>query len=246
MANRFHQLHLETLGEGPLGRLVRIQGPQRVAHQVYERVAGDRPAPVHLRDSLDRLDRLTHRALPRPRLVELEGKPGLSLGEIPGERLLDRLATAPLPLASQLAIGVALSGALRELHLAGLAHGQLDASSVLVRGESDITLLGAGYGAGPCRTRAEHRRREHTDLCDLGALLFRCATGVHTDTLDELAGDDPRELNPSLPEPWAWTLQRLVDPDERSRWPSPGVLHKQLRGLHSSYVPRRRWLPFWS
>jgi len=115
-----------------------------------DRLAGDRAALERLRRSAETVRRLQHPALDAPtEILDEDGLVFLVSPYRPGRALADllgRTAGAGWPLRSVLPLGYRIAEALAPAHAAGLAHGALDAASVLVTADEGVVVLNLGLG----------------------------------------------------------------------------------------------------
>jgi hypothetical protein len=91
------------------------------------------------------------------------------LDVVPGHPLAERLKEGPLPLSSALLCAADVAQALRDVHLAGRNHGQVNAAHVLMTAEGSELRS----PDGPSESGDRHR-----DIMALGALIFEILTGV--------------------------------------------------------------------
>ncbi len=181
----------EQLGVGVFGVTYRARRRDRAGPDVVVKVAA-RPGEVAAAARQKRLlDRSAHPCLqPIIALAPHAAHPFVVLEHVRG-RSLER--TAPLPWREALAIGRDVAAALRALHAAGLVHGNIKASNVVVAADGRAVLVDSGLvrgaptagGAAGEATRAalapEVRAGEGTspasDVWAAGALLFELLEG---------------------------------------------------------------------
>jgi serine/threonine protein kinase len=171
-----------------------------------------------------------YRAQPEPYLI---------YEPLPGELLEDHLAArGAISLDETSAILARLTDALGPLHAAGLAHGALTAGSLVLHGDRLLVLdFGAlaGPGPGPRGSAAPERAAGapgdlRGDVFGVGALLYRCLTGVPA--FPEGMGHAPlrmRTVAPSLPEQVDEIVQRALSRD-------PARRHATLAALRDEFV----------
>jgi serine/threonine-protein kinase len=131
---------------------------------------------------------------------DLDGRCFLARGFVEGRSLEELLATTgaqPLDLCLRLASS--LAGALQHVHDAGLLHGHLDPSAVIIGAGREVTLVGCGLAAATAleilgtsaatafsAPEATTSPTTASDVYSLGALLVACLLGRPGEA-DELA-----------------------------------------------------------
>ncbi len=137
-------------------------------------------------------------------LVELRGRP-LAEARALGR---DRLPESGSFEARAAALGARLATALAALHAAGVVHGSVRASSILLDGASEVLLGGGsgpggcerdgGAGAAPAEPRAGAALSAAEDVRALGAVLYELCT-LHAPSGAGARGPRaPRRLQPFL------------------------------------------------
>jgi serine/threonine protein kinase len=106
------------------------------------------------------------------------------------ESLGSRLAQGPLPLPFALRCATDVAAALRELHRAGLAHGEVSPASVVLR-PSGAALLPPNGLVGEANSRA--------DVAAFGAVLYEMLTGGKPPSGGHLAAPAERVPEAGLP-----------------------------------------------
>ena len=237
IADRFRVV--EPVGRGSFGRVFRVvevgSGEQRALKVV--------PRGAHesmLLDEFEQLARLRHPSLPRVYEVGRTraaiddlavGAPYFVAEWISGARS-DAAAWSGELGPRVWSLLVDITGALAVIHAAGLVHGDVAPSNILLDDERavlvDLGLASAGGARGTPAYMAPEALAGHveprSDLYGLGATAIRLVTGrplFEGGTLGELAtrilaGAAPRAL-PGVPAPLADLITRLVarDPDAR-------------------------------
>ena len=194
------------------------------------------------------LARLRHPALPHVvEAGEHEGRPYLVMELATGEDLASVLARGPLAEAEVVALGLRLASALVEVHRHGLVHRDIKPRNILLDERGSPKLIDFGL-AGEVTARVHdggevvgtllYCAPEQTgmlkrpidgrsDLYELGAVLYECATGrppfIATSVAELLrqhaakVAPSARELRPELGPVLPAILGRLLakDPDDR-------------------------------
>ncbi len=216
---------LVEIGQDPFGRVFRGLWSER-AVAVRSAEAFEPWALPALGDLSESVTHVRHQALPTYYGVGMAKHPFLVMEFIDGlalSQVLDE-GTAVLPI-DRLRCTQHLSGALAEIHQAGMAHGCVTARNVLMGPDDvhlvDMTFVAPSQEAAPRRYRApeaatvtqDTEERIKRDLYGLGAVLFEIGTG-HTYPgvfrADDLGGTDL--------EPVASIVARLLDPDPVQRY----------------------------
>ena len=166
---------------------------RRVAIKVYP-LPGDRRGR---REALKEARLIA--ALDSPRIVRIydvivaDRHLAMVMEYVPGCDLEELLSHRPLSLASTVAVGQDIAGAIAVARQNGLVHGDIKAANILVGddGRAKLTDFGisrrafqSGQGAGSPLSMAPEQLAGHaldvrTDLFALGCLLYRMLTGRH-------------------------------------------------------------------
>ncbi|MEU2716817.1 SAV_2336 N-terminal domain-related protein [Streptomyces sp. NPDC007205] len=203
----------------PSGRAVWLADDAATGRQVAVRLY--RPFPdgarreAFLRDA-ERLRALAHRNIAHVSDFGVEnGRPYVVMEYVPGVNL-NALASPgghriPAPLL--VSVGTQVAQALEAVHEAGVTHGDLGLSRVMLRPDGTVRLS----GFAPGRTSGAEGRAQ--DLAKLGRLMQRLASGTAR-SAPPFPPDRLRHLPESLREPYARALGLLIS----------GSPQDQLRG----------------
>ncbi|MBZ9599036.1 protein kinase [Streptomyces erythrochromogenes] len=199
-------------------------------------------------------------------------RPCIVMELVEGGSLADRLArTGPVDIAEAAAIGIALLGALRTAHAAGVLHRDIKPANVLleapggravltdfgiaqVSGATTLTATGAFVGSpeytAPERMSAQSPAGPESDLWSLGALLCAAVSGVSPFRRDSLGGvlhavvyDEIRP--PAACGPLLPVVRGLLERDPAARLGADGA-EEMLRALAPSaagHAPTWRNVP---
>ncbi|WP_046779926.1 serine/threonine-protein kinase [Streptomyces yangpuensis] len=199
-------------------------------------------------------------------------RPCIVMELVEGGSLADRLArTGPVDIAEAAAIGIALLGALRTAHAAGVLHRDIKPANVLleapggravltdfgiaqVSGATTLTATGAFVGSpeytAPERMSAQSPAGPESDLWSLGALLCAAVSGVSPFRRDSLGGvlhavvyDEIRP--PAACGPLLPVVRGLLERDPAARLGADEA-EEMLRALATSaggHAPTRRSVP---
>ena len=156
---------------------------------------------------------------------------------------------APFTLAVSTDIAVAVTEALVAAHQAGVPHGDLRPSHVLLSPEGQIKTADFVYGAVVAEQRDEPNRAAYLapefslrpgvaptaagDIYALGAMLYEMLTGVLP-----LAGavrvSSPRDVNPAVPPALDGLVQKCLHSNPSSRYRTAGTLLADLQTIHAA------------
>ncbi|MFG2337891.1 serine/threonine-protein kinase [Streptomyces yangpuensis] len=199
-------------------------------------------------------------------------RPCIVMELVEGGSLADRLArTGPVDTAEAAGIGIALIGALRTAHAAGVLHRDIKPANVLleapggravltdfgiaqVSGATTLTATGAFVGSpeytAPERMSAQSPAGPESDLWSLGALLCAAVSGVSPFRRDSLGGvlhavvyDEIRP--PAACGPLLPVVRGLLERDPAARLGADEA-EEMLRALAPSaagHAPTRRSVP---
>jgi hypothetical protein len=168
-----------------------------------------------------------------------------------------------LPLERAVAIGIQVAEALDYAHRHGVVHRDIKPANVMLEAEDHVkvtdfgiakpldaseqltatgSLLGTPAYMSPEQARGE-KLDGRSDLFSLGCILYEMVTGGRafqgdsiTSLLLKIVTEEPRplrEVDPSLPEPFAALVSRALCKDREARYPSGKELARDLAGLHS-------------
>nr|BFD83158.1 hypothetical protein StreXyl84_25590 [Streptomyces sp. Xyl84] len=204
-------------------------------------------------------------------IVEQDGRPYIVMELIEGGSLADRIAAdGPLDAAEAASVGIALLGALRAAHAAGVLHRDIKPANVLMEsgtGRAVLTDFGIAQVSGaPTLTESgsfvgspEYTAPERmsgagtgpqSDLWSLGALLCAALSGESPFRRDSLGGilhavvfDEirpPAQAGPILP-----VVRGLLERDPRRRLESAEAERMLRAFLDSGRTPQPsdRWTP---
>jgi serine/threonine protein kinase len=194
----------------------------------------------------------------------LEGKSlrdEMARGPLPLKRLLDLSVQIADGLAAAHAIGIvhrdikpenvmlARDGTARIVDF-GLARSEPHVSTLSsVHGNAATVSLEGGLSGTPAYMSPEQARGTlgdfRTDQFSLGALLYEMATGQFAfrrdsvaDTLSAVLHEEPApiaELNPRIPAPFRWTVERCLAKDTSERYAATEDLARELRTMRDHW-----------
>lgn len=227
------------LGRGTRGDRVRAtdSDQRRVVLEVLpEELSADPAYAERFRRDADLAARLDEPHLvPVLRSGELDGRLYAERPPLPGRELAAVLAEGPLDPARAVSLVGELAAGLDAAHAAGLVHGDLSASAVLLDDDGSVRLTGLGV---PSPVPAGPR----DDVAALAALLHECLTGSRPSPADV---QPPSAVRPGVPPRLdAVVLTGLAD-DPAERYPSAGQLAAAARSAlagsgGASATPGRR------
>lgn len=190
-----------------------------------------------------------------------DGRVGLWMEFIRGRSLArEVLERGPLGAQEAAVIGLDVCAGLAAVHKAGLVHRDIKAGNVMREEAGRIVLMdfGAGYAyADPAESNAAgfagtplyaapevlagQPATPSSDLYGLGVLLYFLVTGsypVAGATIDGLrdahargARRPLRDARPDLPGPFIAVVERALEAEPRSRFPSAGAMESALAGV---------------
>jgi hypothetical protein len=226
--------NLDGLVLGPFRLIDRLRAtPREVVYRVFDPRSGQEAVLRHLGESemqdAVRPDEFRQRfaalaGIRHPQLaatlevLEVAGRPAVLQEWLTGLPSGDWPALTAVPgvwyrLVCQGALG------LHTLHQSGLAHGQLDAGSIILTADGTVKLCGAGE---PAWLRASSAGEEGDVAADLAA-LGRIASGW----VEPAEGHKGPKAK-SLPESLQAVLRRLTADTPEGRYPSAAVLLEDL------------------
>jgi len=234
-----------TAGPVYLGRgAARHGGRRRTAavRALRPELLRDRQLRARLRHDLEAVrTRTAGPYLARPLDCELDSdRPWAAAEFVPGPSLAHLLGRyGPPPEAVVRVLGAALAHALAELHAAGVVHGALRPTAVLVTADRP-RVADCALALDPL---AEERGRPADDVFDLGVLLALTASGGHHPFAGSLlpsAREDPDLTGvPSALHPVLLGCLHKV-PGHR---PAADALAAWLDPAGTAWRPAREWLP---
>ncbi len=204
------------------------------------------------------LARLEHPSLVRVVEVgEFEGRPYLVMALAPGESLDKTLSDRLLSDGETVDVGIALAGALAEVHRYGLVHRDIKPANVMRSEGGAVTLIDFGMVSDSSDTNDVAGTLHYAspeqlgllqcqvgataDLYALGATLYEClagaapfAGGSKDDLLHRLAtvpAPDLRSLRPATRPALAEMIARLLCKDPDDRYQSAAGLLEDLRDI---------------
>lgn len=211
---------LDRIGSGRLGELYRARdtrfGRTVALRIVSAAIAADSDRRRQLIDSARTAEALSHPNIAA--LYEVGEEAGLLFlaGEfVPGRTLSAEIAGIPINWRRALDIAAQVADALAESHAAGIVHGRLSTTTVVVTPKGTAKLLDSGLAAweGP---RAD--ANERADILSLGRVLAEMLTGRPSN------GTVPPLQPPAVD---ALIRKSFAVPDDS--WPSPAVIAAELR-----------------
>ena len=254
---------LDLLGEGAMGRVLRARDQElgrEVAIKILTRRFRDHPmALARFRREAQLMGRLGHPHVIALYDVALDGEePYLVMELVQGQDLESHLrARGPLPLEALLRLASELGSGLDAMHAVGVVHRDLKPANVMLRGDGsalvmdlglavaqDVTALtqaGAMIGTPrylPPELLSMARTGPEGDQFQLGAILFRAATGVDLiggDSLEDILGilavgtwRPFPDRHPPLPAALREAILRAVAVEPRERFASCGALAEAM------------------
>lgn len=240
---------LRALGRGGMGEVYEVLDEQLGEHVALKTLRPELAALPHGRERFRREVQLA-RKVTHPnacRLFELgvaNDVAFFTMELLGGETLAARCADKPLGLEEVRRIALALVDVLAAAHAAGVVHGDLTPSNVILDGErvvvTDFGLArafgesGEGYGTAAYMAPeqlANHALGPATDVFAVALVIARALTGrpVFRGTREEIVA--ARLARPAItlpPMPWRPLLQRCLAHDPRER-PSVRELSRGLR-----------------
>ncbi len=185
------------------------------------------------------------------------GAPFMVLEYLPGESLADRLDRVRMPLSKGYQIGLDLANALAFAHRQRIVHRDVKPANVLHAGEnrwkladfgiarlpdSDLTQVGIFMGTpgySPPESIRHGRYTAQADIFAWGAVLYELMSGripyegpdTKTTNSYVLKGEapNPREYDPSIPQPIADVIMRALHPSPETRFKSGNEAEESLR-----------------
>ena len=155
---------------------------------------------------------------------EHEGRPFLVMERLPGRTLADEIAEGPLGAERAVEVDADVLAALGAAHAAGIVHGSVKASNVLLSTNGTAKVADFGIGAGQSTTPA-------SDVHSVGVMLS-----------DGLRLADPRR---ELPQRLVAAVARAVDEDPSRRFSSAAEMARALlEPLPPATAPPTTELPF--
>jgi serine/threonine protein kinase len=215
---------------------------------------------AHLRAEAEAVAKLDH-----PNLVEVydfgehDGEPYLATEYLEGGSLADGFAGPLKPAEQTAALVETLARGLHHAHLAGIVHGSLKPSKVLLGSDGTCKITGFGL-AGSTRgflglssymapEQVEDRPEAAgpaTDVYALGAMLYELVTGrppvladTVRDTLEQVRRakpEPPRHWRPEVPRDLEAICLKCLEKEPAQRYPSAAALAEDLRRFRSGEV----------
>ena len=259
----------ERIGEGSFGEVYRAFDPILQRDVALKLKRDEAPAPsiaTAFIEEARRLARVRHSNVLAVHGADVhEGRVGLWSDFLVGSTLEQEIEThGPFPAPRAVDLALALADALVAVHQAGLVHGDVKASNVMLEQDGNVVLMDFGAGAdlgsdpdghSPAGSPlsmapelfADGRATQASDIYSLGVLLYRMLAGcypVTAKTFDELAAHHRQSTRAPLgPERVAFPrslkrlLGRLLAPNAAQR-PSAIDTAERLRWIQEA--PRRR------
>ena len=241
---------------------------------LHPALSGDELVLRRLKRELRITSRLTHPHIVRTfDIIDIRGAAGIAMTFIEGEDLARVLGRRTrFSVAEAIQAGIAISGALRAAHAAGVIHRDIKPQNILVNCAGELFLTDFGLAKcvvddGSHVTRAtesvgtpryaspeqmtgqvvDHR----ADLYSLGAVLYELLTGrppfSDLEKLDigaqNLQAKDPRCLNPEIPADLSRVVRKCLAPSPSDRYQSADELIAALFRCAQRQRPvLSRWL----
>jgi serine/threonine protein kinase len=175
----------------------------------------------------EELSRVYHSGLPRVLAAEsVEDRVVLVMQAYRGRRLSVRLGGGKMEPVEALELARGVGAALVKAHRAGVTHGALDESEILLADDGRALLLHVGFSPfleeRPPRAPEDlaGRGRDSADVFGLSRVLVRALEGadpVRNDALAAWSGRGPETFDPTLPEGLRRLLARALHPDPALR-----------------------------
>jgi serine/threonine-protein kinase len=175
---------------------------------------------------------------------------------VPGDPLASAIGSHPMNARRALDLGAQVADALAEAHAAGLVHGGLTPTTIIVTPKGNAKLIAAGL-AMPLSASSRYAPPEQTDggavdargdIFALGVILFEMVTGrlpfpashVASPTT-AAAGTPPRPtmLNPALPRELDGVVAKMLARNPDDRYDSAAVVAARLRAIVEILESRR-------
>jgi serine/threonine-protein kinase len=172
-------------------------------------------------------------------LAEHEGQPSVVTEYVPGRNFAEVIRKGNRTTPQQAhSFGCVIAQYLAAVHAAGLVHGSIQPSNILVTGAVvKIADLGLGRLAIAVPAEMDYRAPERAldvggDLYALAAVLFHLITGKHPRTLPQGAAMPlPSSFAPGLPEAMDRLLVRALHPKPALRLESADAFLSELKGM---------------
>jgi predicted ATPase len=165
--------------------------------------------------------------------------------------LAELLAAGPLSTSRVLSLGVRISEALADAHAKGLVHRALQPANVVISADGAVELTNfsraaaSSSAAESAYVSPEQARGEppdfRSDQFSFGAVLYEMATGrrafgkiAEADTLAAVIHHDPdaaSRLNPDVPLPLQWAIERCLAKRPSERYASTRELRDDLASI---------------
>ncbi|QIS10382.1 serine/threonine-protein kinase [Nocardia arthritidis] len=256
-----------TLGTGPMGTVYSARHP-RLPRQDALKILSERYCDAGFRtrflSAADAAARLHHPNLATVRdFGEFDGRLWIATQYVEGVDAGVLIERGPVALDVARAVRIVAEAArgLDEIHRAGLLHGDVKPSNILVaepRGEPDRVLLtdfgityatkdsvDSAYAAPELFTGTDLDGR--ADVYALGCTLFHLLTGSVPYPDGATAHDSPPRpslMNPRVPTELDAVIARALDPDPARRYPSCGALAEAgLDAVAELLAPQARSVP---
>ncbi|MFF4272608.1 serine/threonine-protein kinase [Streptomyces sp. NPDC001536] len=186
-----------------------------------------------------------------------DGRPYFVMEYADGGTLADLLDDGPLPVPEALRLTALAARAAAALHEAGMVHGDVKPSSLLLRtgpdGAREVLLADLGpaktLAAGPAGYRPPEQAEPsagidaRADVYGLGAVGYHLVTGTVPGAPGQVVRPD--RLRPGLEPGVRRALMRALRPDRGRRRPDARAFAEELERLAAGPRPRRRrhrWL----
>ena len=206
-------------------------------------------------------------------LAKDKGKYYITMEYVHGDDLKSMIRmTRHLSIGAVLSIGKQICDGLEEAHSLGIVHRDLKPQNIMIdRGgnvkimdfgiarslrEKGITDSGIMIGTPEYMSPEQTEAKDidlRTDIYSLGIILFEMATGktpFEGDTALSIAmkhkgevPQDPKELNPNIPDDLSWVIRKCLEKDKKDRFQSVDELRTELVKIEKGIPTTERIVP---
>jgi eukaryotic-like serine/threonine-protein kinase len=168
--------------------------------------------------------------------AEAAGTAYVVMEMLEGETLRKILDGGPLPVARAIRIARDIADGLAHAHLAGVLHGALTPSNIMVLPSSAAKIMDFGIGTPrPGYMSPEQLRGEpidhRSDVFSLGAMLYEMLTRRRIGNILQAAPPPPSEVNPGIPHALDAIVLAMLAPEPAARTPGAPIVLRDLQQL---------------